>query len=166
MGYFIYSINNEKNNANNINDEITNFKPILNNSQEQIEATEETTNKNNSQEVSKENNINNEIIGNWQPSSAKEDNKEISLRNIYGSSISNGGYLTFNEDGTYSNFVGAYSSEIENDLTGNYTISNNVITLNSKSGQTTKLKYEKINDEIHLVEEKSDSIIVYFSKVQ
>ena len=80
---------------------------IENESTNEIINVDKTTNtsnnaKKNNDNISEENNMKNEIIGNWSPSTATNNGNEIGLQEVYGSAISYGGYLTFNEDGTYT----------------------------------------------------------------
>lgn len=129
---------------------------IENEATNEIVNTNKATNtsnnvKNNNDKVAKGNNMKNEIVGNWSPSSATENGEEISLQEVYGSAISYGGYLTFNEDGTYTEFIGVYSPETEDDLQGTYTVSGNTITLSTKAGTQKVLDYsdDVIEEEIY-----------------
>ena len=55
---------------------------------------------------------------------------------VFGNSVRYGiGSLTFNADGTFKDYIGAMSSEFDDDTEGNYTISKNAITLNCKSNK-------------------------------
>lgn len=105
------------------------------NSEEKKEETVETSK--DSQENVKEETINNtenqankNILGEWKYVSAYENEKEVSFREIFGSSIEYGmGSLTLREDGTFTNyFPGATSSEFED--SGNFTVNENKINLN------------------------------------
>lgn len=77
-----------------------------------------------------ENQANKNILGEWKYVSAYENEKEVSFREIFGSSIEYGmGSLTLKEDGTFTNyFPGATSSEFED--SGNFTVNENKINLN------------------------------------
>ena len=86
---------------------------------------------------------NNELIGSWEPSFAKENNQEISLRNIYGSGIS--GTMNFDSNGKYTAFIGIYSSEVEDDLQGDYINGRSSITLIAKSGKKEILTIKVID---------------------
>jgi len=145
-GYYFLVVDNEE--------EITQNKT----SNVEQENNNNTINK----EQSEETNIK-KIIGDWRPYSARENGEEIDLKLIYGSSLSMGGYLTFNTDGTYSEFINAYSEEIEDTLQGTYTIVNNNINILTKSGINKKMKYNEQTGEI--ISEKEGNITVIFKKV-
>jgi hypothetical protein len=83
------------------------------------------------------------IVGNWNCTNALDsDYEEVSLREIFGSIISNGvGELTLNSDGTFTNYIGAFSSELDDDTVGTYTVSEHTIKLKCKSGKTETLTY-------------------------
>ena len=106
---------------------------------------------------------NNELIGSWEPSFAKENNQEISLRNIYGSGIS--GTMNFDSNGKYTAFIGNYSSEFEDDLQGDYINGRSSITLIAKSGKKEILTI-KVIDGIKYLEKQIGitNQYVYFKK--
>jgi len=106
---------------------------------------------------------NNELIGSWEPSFAKENDKEISLRDIYGSGIS--GTMNFDSNGKYTAFIGNYSSEVEDDLQGDYINGRSSITLIAKSGKKEILTI-KIIDGIKYLEKQIGitNQHVYFKK--
>ena len=73
------------------------------------------------------------ILGEWQPSSAKgKDGEEIALSWLWGSSIQYGGTLKINEDGTYTEYIGAYAET--DPLEGNWEVRDENIVLKSKTG--------------------------------
>ena len=51
---------------------------------------------------------NSNLIGKWEPAFAKKDNKDISLMDIYGSSIKLGGTMEFKSNNKYTDFIGGY----------------------------------------------------------
>lgn len=100
--------------------------------------------------------------GIWKPYRAENNGVNVPLSAIYGSGISSyGGGLILNNDGTYTEFIGIYSPDIEDDLQGKYIISNRNIYLDTNNGNRKNLKY--INDNT-IVEELEDGTKVYFRK--
>jgi hypothetical protein len=117
MGIFIYKMYNEKTSEDG---KATNLQTQINNIDE------------------------NTLVGIWNCTKALDsDNEEVSLREIFGSIVSSNGVgeLTLNSDGTFSNYIGIFSSEFDDDTVGTYTISENTITLKCKSGKTVTLSY-------------------------
>jgi len=73
------------------------------------------------------------ILGEWLPSSAKgKDGEEIALAWLWGSSIQYGGTLKINEDGTYTEYIGAYAET--DPLEGSWEVRDENIVLKSKTG--------------------------------
>ena len=81
------------------------------------------------------------LARNWEPRTATRDGVEISLQEIYGTGIKYGGYLTLNNDNTYSRFIGITSDELQNDLTGTYEVKANNIIFTTKSGKKESAKF-------------------------
>ncbi len=81
------------------------------------------------------------LVGKWIFKEAYDENNEQA--NPFGSIAGKYGVgdITFNEDGSYTNYVGAFSSENEDDTEGTYDISGNEITLKAKSGKKETLDY-------------------------
>lgn len=112
---------------------------------------------------------NSNLIGKWEPAFAKKDNKDISLMDIYGSSIKLGGTMEFKNNNKYTAFIGAYSSEMEDDLQGGYINGETSVTLIANSGKKKILVVKEIDGKIYLQEEKHDNgsiIMVYFKKME
>ena len=103
------------------------------------------------------------IIGNWSPYSAEKNGKEIELQEIYGSSLSLGGYLTFNKDGIYTEYIGAHSEESESELQGAYAVSENEINILTNSGSRKIYQYEEKTG--YIIEQITEDISVAFKKV-
>ncbi len=84
------------------------------------------------------------IMGIWEPYMAEQNGKGISITEIYGSAVSKyGGLLILTSDGTFSEFIGAYSDEIIDDLTGTYKVYDNgekaVLTTNNNETKIFEL---------------------------
>ncbi len=107
---------------------------------------------------------NDELIGNWEVSFAQENGKDISLMDIYGS-FGPAGSMNFESNGRYTAFIGAYSSENEDDMQGDYINGKSAITLISKSGKKEILTL-KIIDGIKYLEKEigTTNRYVYFRK--
>ena len=70
------------------------------------------------------------IVGEWEPTKAREGYMEISLQNIWGSSIKYGGTLNIYEDGRYTEYIGVFDEEAR--VTGEVQVNNKKIKLKSK----------------------------------
>ena len=106
---------------------------------------------------------NSELIGSWGPSFAKENDKEISLGDIYGSGLS--GTMNFETNGKYTEFIGVYSSENEDDLQGNYINNKSTIDLIANSGKKSVLTIKKIDGEKYIEKQiGTTNRYVYFRK--
>ena len=105
---------------------------------------------------------NNELIGSWKPEFAEKNGKEISLMEIYGSAGATG-EMNFDSNGKYTAFIGTYSSEIEDDLKGDYINERSSVTLIANSGKKDILTIKRINGRKYL-EKSIKNITVYFSK--
>ena len=72
------------------------------------------------------------IIGKWSFGNAyNKDNQQVELRDIFGSIITQNGVgdITFNENNTFTNYIGAFSSEMDDDTEGTYSITGDKIIL-------------------------------------
>ena len=106
---------------------------------------------------------NDELIGNWEVSFAQENGKDISLMDIYGSGLS--GTMNFETNGKYTEFIGVYSSENEDDLQGNYINNKSTIDLIANSGKKSVLTIKNINDEKYIEKQiGTTNRYVYFRK--
>lgn len=84
------------------------------------------------------------IIGKWSFEFALDsDNQQVEIRDIFGSIVTQNGVgdITFNEDNTFTNYIGAFSSEQDNDTVGTYSIMGDKITLNTKNGKTETIEF-------------------------
>lgn len=109
------------------------------------------------------------FIGRWKPYKAEQNGDEIPLNSIYGSGISYGGELILNPDGTYTEFIGIYSSDVLDDLQGKYGINNSqrvqLTTNNGKIKILELIESSKVdNNEDTLVLRSEDEINIYFKK--
>ena len=108
---------------------------------------------------------NNELIGSWGPAFAKENGKDISLMEVYGS-FGPTGSMNFEPNGRYTAFIGAYSSENEDDMQGNYINNKSSISLIANSGKKNVLTVKEIDGEKYIEELISSSnIYVYYKKI-
>ena len=105
---------------------------------------------------------NNELIGSWKPEFAEKNGKEISLMEIYGSAGATG-EMNFDSNGKYTAFIGTYSSEIEDDLKGDYINGRSSVTLIANSGKKDILTIKRING-IKYLEKNIENTTVYFVK--
>lgn len=119
-------------------------------------------NKEKSANTNNEEALNNSLDGKWIPFMAEYNGEEVPLSYYYGSGISEyGGSLAINGDGTYTEFIGVYSSDEIDDKVGKYiNIDSNTITLISNSGEKKQLKLienknDYINTNVSIDEEKS-----------
>ena len=107
----------------------------------------------------------NRFVGHWRPYMAEENGKEINLREIYGSGISEGGELILKNDGTFSELIGVYSKETEHGLIGKYKVYGNGenALLTNNNGETKIVEYlEGSRDIIRMTLE--DGKCIYFQK--
>lgn len=107
----------------------------------------------------------NRFVGHWRPYMAEENGKEINLREIYGSGISEGGELILKNDGTFSELIGVYSKETEHGLIGKYKVygSGENALLTNNNGETKIVEYlEGSSDIIRMTLE--DGKCIYFQK--
>lgn len=64
-----------------------------------------------------------EYVGKWYLVSAKQDNKDVELSDLYGTGfVYYGGILTLNEDMSYTEYIGVYSEDQRLDYEGTYKI--------------------------------------------
>lgn len=166
LGYFMYRINEEKNllrKENDIlNDKIQNLDTQINNYEQKINSIANTiSNSSNGEknQIKSDSSMTNEsnkedvksnLIGEWKVEKATLNNEQVELRDVFGSSISNGvGSLYLEENGSFKDYIASVtSSEFDNDAEGTYTISENIITLNCKSNKKKTLKYSKGDNKI------------------
>lgn len=108
----------------------------------------------------------NRFVGHWRPYMAEENGKEINLREIYGSGISEyGGELILKSNGTFSELIGVYSKETEHGLIGKYKVYGNGenALLTNNNGETKIVEYlEGSSDIIRMTLE--DGKCIYFQK--
>lgn len=107
----------------------------------------------------------NRFVGHWRPYMAEENGKEINLREIYGSGISEGGELILKNNGTFSELIGVYSKETEHGLIGKYKVYGNGenALLTNNNGETKIVEYlEGSSDIIRMTLE--DGKCIYFQK--
>jgi hypothetical protein len=98
---------------------------------------------NNKSTIIESNSISDNIIGTWNCIKAIDsNNEEVTIRDIFGSMVDIGvGDLTFNSDGTFTNYIGMFSSDYDDDTTGTYTILDSIITLKPNSGNNISITY-------------------------
>lgn len=122
--YMIKSVKNESSSNNNI--DVSDFK----------ETPKEDTKS--------------DLIGEWKVEQAVLNNKQVELREVFGSSIKYGiGSLYLDANGEFKDYVGSVrSSEFDDDTEGSYTVSENIITLNCKSKKSKTLKYSNEDNKI------------------
>lgn len=108
----------------------------------------------------------NRFVGHWRPYMAEENGKEINLREVYGSGISEyGGELILENNGTFSELIGIYSKESEHGLIGKYKIYGNGenILLTNNNGETKIVEFlDENSDIIRMTLE--DGKCIYFSR--
>lgn len=108
----------------------------------------------------------NRFVGHWRPYMAEENGKEINLREVYGSGISEyGGELILENNGTFSELIGIYSKESEHGLIGKYKIYGNGenILLTNNNGETKIVEFlDESSDIIRMTLE--DGKCIYFSR--
>ena len=108
----------------------------------------------------------NRFVGHWRPYMAEENGREINLREVYGSGISEyDGELILENDGTFSELIGIYPKESERYLIGRYKIygnGENVLLTNNK-GETKIVEFlDESSDIIRMTLE--DGKCIYFSR--
>jgi len=99
------------------------------------------------------------IVGEWEPTKAREGFMEISLQNIWGTSIKYGGTLKIYEDGKYTEYIGVYDEEDR--VTGEVQVKGNKIKLKSKLNEEKEVT---IVDE-NLLDINYDGRTVRFRKI-
>ena len=132
--------------------------------------TKETKKDNNKENNSKDNNVVNidNIVGEWKPYKALDkNNKEVSLKVVYGSSYNaETDALKIKEDGTYTYYIGASIGDGSEE--GTYTIINNEsFKLVSKTGEAIIINLVNENNDLKLVDNGSERVgeySVYFTK--
>ena len=132
--------------------------------------TKETKKDNNKENNSKDNNVVNidNIVGEWKPYKAVDkNNKEVSLKVVYGSSYkAETDALKIKEDGTYTYYIGASMGDGSEE--GTYTIINNEsFKLVSKTGEAIIINLVNENNDLKLVDNGSERVgeySVYFTK--
>ena len=132
--------------------------------------TKETKKDNNKENNSKDNNVVNidNIVGEWKPYKALDkNNKEVSLKVVYGSSYNaETDALKIKEDGTYTYYMGASMGDGSEE--GTYTIINNEsFKLVSKTGEAIIINLVNENNDLKLVDNGSERVgeySVYFTK--
>ena len=132
--------------------------------------TKETKKDNNKENNSKDNNVVNidNIVGEWKPYKAVDkNNKEVSLKVVYGSSYkAETDALKIKEDGTYTYYMGASMGDGSEE--GTYTIINNEsFKLVSKTGEAIIINLVNENNDLKLVDNGSERVgeySVYFTK--
>ncbi|MCI8482483.1 MAG: hypothetical protein HFJ27_05475 [Clostridia bacterium] len=92
--------------------------------------------------------------GAWKPYKAIQHGNEIPLSQLYGSGIQYGGELIFNEDRTYTEFIGVYSEETIDDRRGTYKVS----TDGKKAILTTNNKETKELELLQYIEDRSTNV--------
>ena len=157
MAFFMYKIYNDKEIANSkvveLRSQTNNLQATINSLQNKIESISNTINSNeeNITNLTVENNNNKEeekvniisshnISGDWIPISATENGNEISLQMVFGTGIKYGGYLTLNNDNTYTRFIGIYADE--NSLMGTYKIIDNKIIFTNNNNEKETAVFE------------------------
>ena len=131
--------------------------------------TKETKKDNNKENNSKDNNVVNidNIVGEWKPYKALDkNNKEVSLKVVYGSSYkAETDALKIKEDGTYTYYMGASMGDGSEE--GTYTIINNEsFKLVSKTGEAIIINLLNENNDLKLVDNGSERVgeyTVYFT---
>ncbi len=107
----------------------------------------------------------NRLIGNWKPYMAKQNGKEISLRDVYGSGIAYGGELSIESDGTFSELIGVYQEEEIDNFIGKYRILGNgekaILTTNNNEMKIVEILDESSSVLLMSLENGTD---VYFLK--
>lgn len=106
------------------------------------------------------------IIGVWAISYAveKETGKDFSLQNFYGTGIQYGGRLIFNEDGTFSKYIGITDGDVDSHE-GKYSFSDYSILLEYYDGNVENAEYIADTDEIMLQQEEyitKNTVYEYF----
>lgn len=107
------------------------------------------------------------IVGEWKPYKALDkNNKEVSLKVVYGSSYkAETDALKIKEDGTYTYYIGASMGDGSEE--GTYTIINNEsFKLVSKTGEAIIINLVNENNELKLVDNGSERVgeyTVYFT---
>ena len=132
--------------------------------------TKETKKDNNKENNSKDNNVVNidNIVGEWKPYKALDkNNKEVSLKVVYGSSYkAETDALKIKGDGTYTYYIGASMGDGSEE--GTYTIINNEsFKLVSKTGEAIIINLVNENNDLKLVDNGSERVgeySVYFTK--
>lgn len=112
----------------------------------------------------------NKLVGNWKPYMAEDkDGNEINIRDIYGSGVSAyGGELVIKDNGTYTEFIGVYSKEEIDRLSGTYETYGNgekgLLTSNTGETKTIEILGKGTNSSEVLKVTSEDGNSVYFSK--
>ena len=108
----------------------------------------------------------NRFVGHWKPYKAEENGKEINLREVYGSGISEyGGELILENDGTFSELIGIYSKETERGLIGKYKVyGNGENALLTNNNEETKI-VEFVNENTNIIRMTlEDGKCIYFKR--
>jgi len=108
------------------------------------------------------------IIGIWQIQFAESaiDGTDYSIQWLYGTGIRYGGAFRFNDDGTFSRFVGIHTNELEH-YTGNFSVNGNDITLIYGNGSVGIARFlpESQLIQCHRWIAREYPVYVYFAKV-
>ena len=110
------------------------------------------------------------LAGKWKPYMAQDkDGNEINLRDIYGSGISTyGGELVIKQNGTYTEWIGVYSEEEIDRLTGICEVYGNgekgMLISNQGETKTIQIIQNGINSLEVLKVTNEEGISIYFSK--
>ena len=99
------------------------------------------------------------IVGEWEPTKAREGHMEISLQNIWGSSIKYGGTLKIYEDGRYTEYIGVFDEEAR--VTCEVQVKNKKIKLKSKLNEEKEVTIVNEN----LLDINYDGRTVRFRKI-
>ena len=109
-----------------------------------------------------------DIVGVWQIQFAEStiDGTDYPLQWLYGSGIRYGGSFRFNDDGTFSRFVGIHTGELDN-YTGIFSVNGNDITLNFGNGRigTAKFLTERQLIQCYRWKAWEYPVYVYFARV-
>jgi len=108
-----------------------------------------------------------DIIGVWQIQFAENatDGTDYPIQWLYGSGIRYGGSFRFNDDGTFSRYVGI-TTNIADDYEGTFSVNGNDITLNFGNGSvgTARFLPERQLIECHRWEAWEIPVYVYFAR--
>ena len=148
LGY-IYMIKNAKNESSPNNNIDIQGNNVYTSTTINESKTQNNTEASDFKETPKED-TKSDLIGEWKVEQAVLNNKQVELRDVFGSSINYGiGSLYLDANGEFRDYVGSVrTSEFDDDTEGSYTVSENIISLNCKSKKSKTLKYSNEDNKI------------------